>query len=314
MPRTIAFLIFPGFQLLDAAGPISTFEVANRREPRPYRLRIIAMTPGPVESSSGATLLAEAPGRGAIDTLIVAGGVGTREAMRDKRTLAYLRQQAKAVRRLCSVCSGAYILASAGLLEGREATTHWGRSKDFAQRFPNVKLKPEMIHVRDGDIWTSAGITAGIDLSLALVADDQGEAIARAAAQDLVVYYRRPGGQSQFSPLVQFSQGEGRFASLMGWIREHVREDLSVERLAKQAAMSPRNFARAFMAETGLTPAKAVERMRLDLARECVERGGRTLAEIADETGFGDAERMRRAFQRAFGSAPQVLRRKRMVA
>jgi len=207
------------------------------------------------------------------------------------------------------VCSGAFVLAAAGLLDGRRATTHWARAAEFARTYPCVKVEPDRIFIRDGDIWTSAGITAGIDLALALVAEDLGEAAAKRAAQQLVVYHRRPGGQSQFSALLETDRADGRFSPVLSWARERLGERLSVERLADRAAMSPRHFARAFTAETGMTPAKAVERLRLEAARERVESGAEPIEGVATHTGFGDPERMRRAFLRAFGQPPQALRR-----
>jgi transcriptional regulator GlxA family with amidase domain len=215
----------------------------------------------------------------------------------------------KSCRRVCSVCSGAYVLAQAGLLDDRRATTHWFRTPDFQRRYPNVKLEPDCIYTRDGKVWTSAGITAGIDLALALIADDLGEEVARRSAQELVVYHRRPGGQSQFSALLDIERAEGRFTPLLAWMRERLEEPLTVEMLAAQANMSPRNFARAFTAETGVTPAKAVERLRLESARERVEHSADSIDIIAQDVGFGDPERMRRAFVRAFGQPPQALRR-----
>jgi transcriptional regulator GlxA family with amidase domain len=200
-------------------------------------------------------------------------------------------------------------LAEAGLLDGRRATTHWSRVQDFARRYPQVRLEPDRIFIRDGQIWSSAGITAGIDLSLALVADDLGEDIARRTAQQLVVYRRRPGGQSQFSALLNMERPDGRFGPLLSWARERLDQPLSVEQLAGQAGMSPRNFARRFTEETGHSPARAVERLRVELARERVEAGPDPIDQIALTTGFGDPERMRRAFVRAFGQPPQALRR-----
>jgi transcriptional regulator GlxA family with amidase domain len=310
MRRTIGFLIFPDFQLLDTAGPIAAFEIASRYGAGAYRLHILAASPGRVASSSGATLDAEgteaAP---ALDTLMVAGGDGTRDAQTVSTLTPYVRNAAVAARRVASVCSGAFILAEAGLLDGRRATTHWSRTAGFAQRYPKVKLEPDRIFIRDGDIWTSAGITAGIDLSLAMIAEDLGEEIARRTAQQLVVYYRRPGGQSQFSALLEMDRLDGRFGGLLGWMRERLHEPLGVARLAERAAMSPRNFARAFLADTGTTPARAVERLRVEAARERVEAGSDPIEIIAAEVGFSDAERMRRAFLRAFGQPPQALRR-----
>jgi len=310
-PRTIGVVIFDGFQLLDAAGPISAFEMPMRGlDPPPYDLKVIAPKAGPVRASCGVEMMAEAmPREPKFDTLIVSGGTGTREAMQDKRLLALIAASAKSARRLCSVCSGAYILAAAGVLEGKRATTHWRRTPDFQKRFPGVKLEPDCIYTHDGKIWTSAGITAGIDLALALIADDLGEEAARRSAQELVVYHRRPGGQSQFSALLEIERTEGRFTKLLGWMRERLDEPLTVEQLAEQSNMSPRNFARAFAAETGVTPAKAVERLRLETAREQVEYSAVPVDVIARDAGFGDPERMRRAFVRAFGQPPQALRR-----
>ncbi len=309
--KTIAILIFPDFQLLDAAGPIGALEMPMRgMAPPPYRLRLIAREPGLVTSSSGIALQAEGFCDPAdLDTLIVAGGQGTAGAATCPDTLAFVKAAALTARRVCSVCSGAYVLAAAGLLDGRSATTHWGRTRHFPRAFPKVKLEPDRIYVRDGKFWTSAGITAGIDLTLALIAEDLGEAVSRATAQELVVYHRRPGGQSQFSALLEIERPDGRFAGLLDWARQHLAEPMGVEELADQAAMSPRNFARAFRAETGVTPAKAIEQLRLESARARVESTADPIDQIALATGFQDPERMRRAFLRAFAQPPQAIRR-----
>ncbi|HEY2662227.1 MAG TPA: GlxA family transcriptional regulator [Caulobacteraceae bacterium] len=310
MTRAIGFLIFPDFQLLDAAGPLSTFEIAGRFGAGAYALTVLASKAGAVASSSGATMnavaLVDAP---PLDTLVIAGGDGTRGAATDPVVIAFVQATAAHARRVASVCSGTYVLAEAGLLEGRRATTHWSRAADIARRYPKIRLEPDRIFIRDGDIWTSAGITAGIDLSLALVAEDLGEAIAQRTAQQLVVYRRRPGGQSQFSALLEMERPEGRFGPLLAWARERLDQSLNVEQLAEQAAMSPRNFARRFAEETGLTPARAVERLRVEIARERVEASPEPIDQIAIHAGFGDPERMRRAFVRAFGQPPQALRR-----
>jgi transcriptional regulator GlxA family with amidase domain len=306
MRRTLALLIFPGFQILDAAGPIAAFEVAGRFAGDPYDLRVLAAEAGLVESSAGAAIAAAALEDGPYDTLMVAGGDVRRAPA---ALIAWLRREAPQARRVTSICSGAYLLAEAGLLDGRRATTHWGRSDDFARRYPKVRLEADRIFVRDGTVWTSAGITAGIDLALALVEEDLGDAVARRAAQQLVVHQRRPGGQSQFSALLDMGGVHGRFGALMDWARERLAEKLSVERLAEQAAMSPRNFSRAFAAEVGTTPAKAMERLRLEAARARVETTREPIDHVALATGFGDPERMRRAFLRAFGQPPQALRR-----
>lgn len=310
MPRRIAFLIFPEFQLLDAAGPIAAFEIAARVSPGAYALKVIAESAGPVTSSSGASLQAERFSTPrTIDTLVIAGGEGTRAAMFSKRTQTFLRKCATQSRRVASVCSGAYLLAESGLLDGKPATTHWTRSADFARRYPRVNLEADRIYTRAGKIWTSAGITAGIDLSLALIAADLGEDVARRVAQQLVVYRRRPGGQSQFSALLDMERAEGRFAPLLDYVRANLAAPLDVETLAARACMSPRHFARAFQAETGVTPAKAVERLRAEAAKAALESGARSVQLVARQSGFGDPERMRRAFVRLFGAPPSALKR-----
>jgi len=310
MTRSIGVLIFPDFQLLDAAGPIAVFDTAARKcTAAPYRLRVMANAPGPVTSSSGVQLMAEQLSDDPLDTLIVTGGRGTREASACPETLAFIRAVVARTRRIASVCTGALILAAAGLLDGRRATTHWTHAAELARLYPQIHVEPDRIFIRDGATWTSAGVTAGIDLALALVADDLGEAIAKRAAQQLVVYYRRPGGQSQFSALLEADRPESRFSPVLAWARERLTERLPVDRLADRAAMSTRHFARAFTAETGMTPAKAIERLRLEAAREQVESGLGPIESIAVHTGFGDPERMRRAFVRAFGQPPQALRR-----
>jgi transcriptional regulator GlxA family with amidase domain len=291
MGRAIAVVVFPGFQLLDAAGPTAAFEIAERFRPGSYDLALLAPGGGQVESSSGLRLSAGPLGGDPFDTVVVAWLGRTK------------------VRRIASVCSGAYLLAEAGLLDGRRATTHWNSTHDFGRRYPKVELDAERIFIRDGDVWTSAGISAGIDLALALIEDDLGPEAARRTAQQLVVHRRRPGGQSQFSSLVELGGRTGRFAGLVEWMRAHLAGPLTVERLADRAAMSPRHFARAFAAETGTTPAKAVERLRLEIARAAVEAGHAPLERVAEQVGFGDPGRMRRAFLRAFGQPPQALRR-----
>ncbi len=315
MTRTVAMLVFPEFQLLDAAGPLTAFEAAGRdTAPPAYRLRVLARAAGAVPSSSGMQLVAEGFGAEPLDTLIVAGGWGSRREAACAETLAFVRAAAVRARRVASVCTGAFILAAAGLLDGRRATTHWARAAEFARAYPRVRVEPDRIFIRDGAIWTSAGITAGIDLALALVADDLGEAVAKRVAQQLVVYHRRPGGQSQFSALLEADRPGSRFSPVLAWARERLGERLPVERLAEHAAMSPRHFARAFLAETGMTPAKAVERLRLEAARERIETGAEPIEGVASRTGFGDPERMRRAFLRAFGQPPQALRRASRVS
>jgi transcriptional regulator GlxA family with amidase domain len=307
MRRVVAVVLHPGFQLLDVAGPTSAFEIAERFQPGSYDLRLLAPGGGPVESSSGVTLSTRPLRQGAIDTIIVSGGEIVRSQAAAGKIINWLRRAT--ARRVASVCSGAYLLAEAGRLDGRRATTHWGSTDDFRRRYPDVTLDPDRIFVRDGGIWTSAGITAGIDLALALVEDDLGPDVARQTAQQLVVHQRRPGGQSQFSGFVDIGGRTGRFTDLIAWMRTHLAEPLTVEHLADRAAMSPRHFARAFTADTGTTPAKAVERFRLEAARAAVEQSDASFEQIAESTGFGDAGRMRRAFLRTLGLPPQALRR-----
>jgi transcriptional regulator GlxA family with amidase domain len=306
----IGVLIFPDFQLLDAAGPISAFEVAARFAGSPPAIRVLAVTPGAVRSSSGAEMLARGlRSASAVTTLIIAGGEGVRQAAVCATTLGFVRAAAKRGIRIASVCSGAYVLAEAGLLDGRRATTHWQRTRHFVKAYPQVKLEPDRIFVRDGDVWTSAGISAGIDLSLAMIAEDYGDDIAQQTAKQLVLYHRRSGGQSQFSSLLELKAPNGRFGPLLAWAREHLDAPLTVEDLAEQAGMSSRHFTRAFMAETGTTPSKAVERLRIEVARQRVQSSSEAIELVAQRTGFRDPERMRRAFIRAFGQPPQSLRR-----
>lgn len=306
----IGVLIFPDFQLLDAAGPISVFEIAGRYAKDATPIRVVSARPGPVRSSSGAELLARKFGpASAITTLIVAGGDGVEEAARNRSVLGFVRAIAARGARVASVCSGTFILAEAGLLDGKRATTHWQRTRQFLSTYPKVKLEPDRIFVRDGNIWSSAGITAGIDLALSLVAEDFGEEVAQKTARQLVLYHRRSGGQSQFSSLLELKAPTGRFAPLLTWAREHLDEKLTVDDLADRAGMSARHFTRAFIAETGTTPSKAIERLRVEVARSHVQSSTEAIERVAVATGFRDPERMRRAFIRAFGQPPQSLRR-----
>lgn len=309
MTRRIAFLIYPGFQLLDAAGPIAAFEIAARYKLGSYDLRVIAAETALVPSSAGVSMPAVrfAPAL-AVDTLLVVGGDGAAAAAQCQRTRRFIQACAQRARRTTSVCSGAYLLAAAGLLDGKPATTHWSCTLDFSRRFPQVRLDADRIFVKSGCIWTSAGITAGIDLSLALIEEDLGESIARQTAQQLVVYYRRPGGQSQFSALLRMERANGRFAGLLDHVRSHLCERHSVTSLAQHACMSARNFSRVFQAETGMSPAKAVEHLRAETARAALSGTARAVKEVAQSCGFGSAERMRRTFMRVFGMSPAALK------
>jgi transcriptional regulator GlxA family with amidase domain len=312
MTRQIAFLIYPDFQLLDAAGPIAAFEIAACYRPGSYTLRVVAAEPGMVRSSSGASMHASPFGRArSIDTLVIAGGDGSRSAVSCVKTQRFIRHCASHARRTTSVCSGSYLLAAAALLDGRRATTHWSRAADFARKFPRVRVDPDSIFVKDGSFWTSAGITAGIDLSLAMIEADLGESIARRTAQQLVVYYRRPGGQSQFSALLEMERANGRFTSLLDYVRSHLEKRHSVSDLAEHVCMSPRHFSRAFHSETGMSPAKAIEQLRAETARGSLASEGRSIQEVARHCGFGNAERMRRTFLRMFGAPPSAVKYQR---
>lgn len=306
-PRVIEIVLFPDFQILDAAGPIAAFEIAARFAPGAYRVKTSAARAGLAPSSAGVPMPAAAlSARSRVDTLIVVGGQGTAAAMNDAMLLKALRRAPKRARRIASVCTGAFVLAAAGLLEGKTCTTHWRQAPALARLFPDVRVEADRIHVQDGAVWTSAGVTAGIDLALAMIEADLGADIAAEVAREMVVYAKRPGGQAQHSALLELESA--RFADLNAWMRTHLGADLSVETLAARAAMSPRNFARAYATETGVTPAKAVERLRVDAARAALARGG-AIQEIARRTGFGDPERMRRAFIRVYGAPPAALRR-----
>jgi transcriptional regulator GlxA family with amidase domain len=305
MTHRVCVLIFPDFQLLDAAGPIAAFEAAGG-----YEVRVVAVQPGVVRSSAGVDWVAQALPRGALgDTLLVAGGEGVDAAMGDAALLRFIRRCADRQLRVASVCSGSLLLAAAGLLDGRSATTHWSRTAQFRRQFPQVRLDADRIFVQEDRVWTSAGITAGIDLALAMITQDRGSDVARGVAQELVVYFRRPGGQSQFSALLALQGAQNRFDPLLDHVRQHLMERHKVEDLAARACMSPRHFARAFHLERGVTPAKAVEQLRVEAARTALDAGAHSVQRVAADCGFGDAERMRRSFARILGMTPSALRR-----
>jgi transcriptional regulator GlxA family with amidase domain len=275
---------------------------------------VLAARRGAIAASSGLELVARravAELRGGLDTLLVAGGEGVQDALRDRALLAWLRRMAPRVRRLGSVCTGAFLLAEAGLLDGRRVTTHWAACQALAARYPRLDVDPDPIFVRDGRVHTSAGVTAGMDLALALVEEDHGRDVALAVARLLVLFLKRPGGQSQFSAqLAAQAARREPLRDLQGWILEHLGEDLSVERLARRVAMSPRNFARVFTREVGVTPARFVLRARVEAARRALEEGAAGVDSIAAECGFGSAETLRRAFLRSVRVNPNDYRRR----
>lgn len=304
----IVLVTFEGFQSLDLSGPAEVFSIAG------WPVRIVTTDGAPVRSSSGITIVPDgdlASMRGPIDVLMVVGGEGTPGAMRDARLLRWLRRAESRTRRLTSVCSGAFVLAEAGLLDGRRATTHWSVCDELARRYPTVEVDPDPIYVRDGDVWTSAGVTAGMDLALAIVEEELGREVALTIARRLVLFLHRPGNQSQFSaPLSVQSADRRALRDVQHHIVAHLGDDLSVDALAAHAAMSPRHFARCFRDETGATPARFVEAARIEAARRRLEESADSVESIARACGFGTAETMRRAFLRNVHVAPTEYRRR----
>src|SRR3954467_893947 len=307
--RRIVILAFDGVQTLDVTGPFEVFASANRLcGGDEYSVEIVAAEDHPLRTGSGLAIVPDrgtSSLRGPIDTLVIAGGEGFLRAPRDERLVRWVKRAAARSRRVASVCTGAYMLARAGLLDGRRAATHWASAADLARRHPEVEVDPEAIFVRDGDVWTSAGVTAGMDLALALVEEDLGRATALETARWLVVFVKRPGGQSQFSSHLRAQMAERRpLRELQEWMTANVGAALSVPALAARAAMSERNFARAFSREVGMTPAAYVEALRVDQARLRLESTGQKLEAVARDCGFGTVETMRRAFQRRLGVGP----------
>ncbi len=305
----IGFFLYPGHQLLDFAGPFGAFESVAKIAGRPlYELVPLSQTGGTVRGSGGALVKSlAAKGAAELDTLIVVGG--DIAPMRAPGEVAAVRALAAEVERVASVCTGAFLLAEAGLLAGRRATTHWRVAHRLQQEYPTVRVEADHIFIADRGVWTSAGITAGIDLALALIEADQGIEMARGVARELVVYHRRSGGQSQFSSLAQMEPATDRIRLALAFARDHLPEPLGVERLAETVHLSPRQFSRAFRRETGETPARAVERLRVEAARIRLQDGAEPVEQIARAVGFTDPERMRRAFVKLHGIPPQAIRR-----
>lgn len=318
---------FAGAEMIDVVGPLEVFSVASRilddqaqrlgqpgaddRAPA-YRIEIAAENPGPLKMASGLEVVAARSLRGirgAIDTIIVPGGSGVDVTMRRPRFVSWLERAAAESRRVASVCTGARLLGAAGLLRGRRATTHWAWCDVLARENPDTTVQPDAIFVRDANVWTSAGVTAGMDLALAMVEQDHGRRLALAAARMMVLFLKRPGGQSQFSAQLAAQMAEREpLRDLQAWIVEHPDEDLRIDVLARRAAMSPRNFARAFVREVGMTPARFVEQARIGAARRRLEDTTNGVDEIAEVCGFGTAETMRRAFVRGLSTSPSAYR------
>lgn len=310
--RRIGILVFPGFQILDLAA-IAAFELANMQLGNPhYRVEVLSEHGGMVASSSGAAVDSRRFTTARFDTLVMTGALTTTTIT--PKLCRFLRSGLRHARRVTSICTGAFALAEAGLLDGRRATTHWSFAQELQKRHPLIQVQPDRIYINDGPVWTSAGMTAGIDLVLALVEQDLGAEIARAVAKKMVVYYRRPGGQSQFSAMLELEPQSDRIQKTLAHARAHLREPLSVEDLADVAHLSPRQFSRAFKAETGQSPAQAVENLRVEAARTLIDAGELALGVVAREAGFGDPERMRRAFLRTLGQPPQSIRRSARLA
>lgn len=313
--RVIDVLTYPAVQLLDVTGPVQVFASANDLVAqvggvRPYRLRVVAQGGNGVTASAGVALAAGplTPHDEALDTLVVAGGEGAEAAAENPVLVEWVRARAARARRVASVCTGAFLLAAAGMLDGRRAATHWMYCAKLAQRFPSVRVEPDPIFVRDGAIWTSAGVTAGIDLALALVEEDLGHSVALAVARYLVLFLKRPGGQAQFSAALALQAAEGKFGELHEWINDHLAGDLSLAVLAEQAGMSERSFSRHYAEATGQTPARAIERLRVEAARRLLLESRLPIKRIAQRCGLGSEETMRRSFLRLLAVTPQDYR------
>jgi transcriptional regulator GlxA family with amidase domain len=319
VPKRIAMLAYPGAQILDVTGPLEVFARTTRllrdegrRSRDGYSVEIVGLTRGPFPTSSGLLLHADHAfanvGRG-IDTLLVAGGMSMGDYLADSSLLRWLRKQATHVRRLASVCTGAFFLAEAGLLAGKRATTHWASCAELARRYPDVRVEPDRLFVKEGSVYTAAGVTAGIDLALALVEEDHGREVALGVARVLVMFLKRPGGQAQFSAqLAEQLAAHEPVRELQTFILDHPHADLSVEALARRAGMSPRNFARIFARDVGTTPARFVSRARVEAARRLLEESSKSLEDIAAASGLGSPESVRRAFVRTLGVGPRAYR------
>lgn len=317
--RRVVILAFPHVQALDVTGPSEVFSIAGRLSgtapgmrsgPRhtPYSVELVAAKTGELRTSSALRLIADRSYEdctGPIDTLLLAGGLGVREALQDEALITWLQAAAGRSRRVTSVCTGAFLLARAGLLDGRRATTHWAACTQLAERYPAVQVEMNAIYVRDGAVYTSAGVSAGIDLALALVEEDLGSRSALDIARMLVLFMRRPGGQAQFSNTLTGQAAERAcLRDLQAWIADHLDDDLSVQALAERVFMSPRNFARVFASQTGQTPGRYVESLRLERARMLLQSEERTIEGVAQSCGFGTVETLRRSFSRRLGVSP----------
>ncbi|MBV8473584.1 MAG: GlxA family transcriptional regulator [Hyphomicrobiales bacterium] len=313
--RAIETVAFQGVQLLDVTGPLQVFATANETIAKaggspPYTVRVVARQSQSVVASAGVVIgTDDLPSLDTpVDTLIIAGGPGVKSAAAEADLVSWVGDRAQTARRTASVCTGAYLLAATGILDGRRAVTHWSFCDDLARCFPAVRVEGDPIFVRDGSVWTSAGVTAGIDLALALVEEDLGRDVALAVARYLVVFLKRPGGQAQFSAALSVQLGEEPFGPLHAWIVANLSRDLSLSALAARAGMSERSFSRRYLAATGLTPARAVDRLRVEAARRLLSDTRAPIKRVARQCGFGTEETMRRSFLRLLSTSPQDYR------
>lgn len=313
--RRIVHFVYPGAKLLDCTGPLQVFADAAEyaRGAGHYSTVIVSVEGGPVVTDAGVPLPTRAVSGLRLkssDAVLVTGGIGVYAAAQDDRIVGWLRSRAPRVELVASTCTGAFLMGAAGLLDGRRAVTHWSRCDDLQERYPGARVEADPIYIEDGNVWTSAGVTAGIDLSLALVERDLGRSVAMEIARNLVVYSRRPGGQSQFSQRLQQQSADesDEFEQLHGWIEDHLASDLRVEQLADRCAMTPRTFHRLYTKQMGQTPARAVARLRIEAARRLLEETTNPVKEIARRCGFGGEEQLRRNFQRELGVSPSGYR------
>jgi transcriptional regulator GlxA family with amidase domain len=313
--RLVEVLAFPLVQLLDVTGPLQVFASANDHVAQaggtpPYVLRVVARGGQGVMATAGLGIATSPLPRTGTppDTLIVPGGPGVDAAAADTALVDWLRQRANKARRVASVCTGAFLLGATGMLDGRRAVTHWSFCVELARRFPAAQVEPDPIFVHDGPVWTSAGVTAGIDLALALVEEDLGRTVALAVARYLVVFLKRPGGQAQFSEALSMQSAEDEFGALHQWINKHLSDDLSLAMLADQAGMSERSFSRHYAGATGVTPARAIERLRVEAARRLLSESRLPVKRISQRCGFGSEETMRRSFLRVLSATPNDYR------
>lgn len=309
MTRQAVLLVYPGFVLLDLSGPLDALSIANQLSGQSYQITVASLEGGLVRCSSGVEIATERFTAKPVDTFIVAGAIGPPEGPWVPEVAMAIRNEAALARRTACVCTGAFLLAESGVLDGHVATTHWSYAHKLQIDYPSIRVDGDRIFTHDRGVWTSAGMTTGIDMTLALIEEDLGREIAQAVARMLVVYYRRPGGQYQFSSLLGLDPGSDRIRKTLSFARENLAANLSVEHLAEVCGLSVRQFGRAFASATGMTPAKAIERLRVETARPIVEDGRQTFDEIARLVGFGDPDRMAQSFLRITGQTPSEVRR-----